>query len=200
MVPVILVGRQILQELCRDNYDWDDPVPDDLLRRLEQWRSDLYLLEDVKLPGCVKTIGFGHPTKVEIHSLSDASDVGLGQVSYLCLIDSKGGINVSFLMGKARVATLKAMSTPRMELTAAVVSVNVTNMLSKESNYRDIETWYHTDSTVVLGYIYNEARRFHTYVGNRVQSATDQIPNSSATSPENSILQTKLHAVSQQQS
>lgn len=69
-------------------------------------------------------------------------------------------------MGKARVAPLKAMSTPRMELTAAVVSVNVTNMLSKELNYRDIETWYHTDSTVVLDYIYNEARRFHTYVGN----------------------------------
>ena len=84
--------------------------------------------------------------KVEIHSFSDASDVGIGQVSYLRLINSEGRINVSFLMGKSRVAPLKAMTTPRMELTAAVVSVNVTNMLSKELNYEEIEQLYHTDS------------------------------------------------------
>ena len=51
-------------------------------------------------------------------------------------------------MGKARVAPLKAISTPWMELTAAVISVNVTYMLSKELNYRDIETWYHIDSSL----------------------------------------------------
>ena len=100
--------------------------------------------------------------------------MGIGQVSYLRLINSEVRINVSFFMGKARVAPLKAISTPRMELTAAVISVNVTYMLSKELNYRDIETWYHIDSSVVLGYIYNEARRFHTYVGNRVQYIHDR--------------------------
>ena len=77
-------------------------------------------------------------------------------------------------MGKSRVAPLKVLSTPRMELTAAVVSVNVANMLSKELHYENIEETYHTDSTVVLGYINNEARRFHTYVGNRVQYIRDR--------------------------
>jgi hypothetical protein len=76
-------------------------------------------------------------------------------------------------MGKSRVAPLKVLST-RMELTAAVVSVNVANMLSKDLHYENIEETYHTDSTVVLGYINNEARRFHTYVGNRVQYIRDQ--------------------------
>ena len=61
-----------------------------------------------------------------------------------------------------------------MELTAAVVSVNVASMLSKELCYEEIEEIYHTDSTVVLGYINNEARRFHTYVGNRVQYIRDR--------------------------
>ena len=28
VAPVILVGKQLLQELCRDGIDWDDPVPD----------------------------------------------------------------------------------------------------------------------------------------------------------------------------
>ena len=30
VAPVILVGKQILQELCRGNVDWDDPIPDEL--------------------------------------------------------------------------------------------------------------------------------------------------------------------------
>jgi hypothetical protein len=79
---------------------------------------------------------------------------------------SSSAVGKNFLMGKARVASLKLMSTPRMELTAAVISVNVSSMLPKELNYKETKELYHTDSTVVLGYINNEARRSHTYVGN----------------------------------
>jgi len=60
------------------------------------------------------------------------------------------------------------MSTPRRELTAAVISVNVPSMLSRELKYEDPVQVFYTDSSVVLGYIRNEAKRFHTYVGNRV--------------------------------
>ena len=27
VAPVILVGKQLLQELCHDGIEWDDPVP-----------------------------------------------------------------------------------------------------------------------------------------------------------------------------
>jgi hypothetical protein len=77
VAPVILVGKQILQDLCRDNHGWDEPVPSEILSRWEKWRSDLHLLEQVKQPRCVKPTGFGKPTKVEIHSFSDASDLGI---------------------------------------------------------------------------------------------------------------------------
>ena len=71
-------------------------------------------------------------------------------------------------MGKVRVAPLKPMSTPRRELTAAVISANVASILSRELKYKDPVDVFYTDSSVVLGYISNEAKRFHTYVGNRV--------------------------------
>ena len=77
-------------------------------------------------------------------------------------------------MGKARVASVKKITLPRLELTAAVISVNVGSMLLKELAYDDPTQAFHTDSTVVLGYIGNEAGRFKTYVGNRVQRIRDK--------------------------
>ena len=173
VAPVILVGKQLLQELCRDGIGWDDPVPSHIHSQWEKWRSELALLEEITITRCVKPPGFGEPVVIELHSFSDASDLGLGQVTYLRLVNNSNQVHVSFLMGKARVAPLKPMSTPRRELTAAVISVNVTSMLSRELNYKDPVEVYYTDSSVVLGYIRNEAKRFHNYVGNRVHHIHD---------------------------
>ena len=173
VAPVILVGKQLLQELCRDGIDWDDPVPDHIHSRWEKWRSELPLLENIRIPRCVKPCNFGEPVTTELHSFSDASDVGLGQVTYLRLVNNANQVHVSLLMGKARVAPLKSISIPRRELTAAVISVNVASMLSRDLNYFDLVKVFYTDSSVVLGYIRNEARRYHTYVSNRVQQIRD---------------------------
>lgn len=82
-------------------------------------------------------------------------------------------------MGKARVAPLKPVTVPRLELTAAVVSVKTSAQLQQQLDYEGIEEVFWTDSKVVLGYIANETRRFHIFVGNRVQqiqehSSSDQ--------------------------
>ena len=66
------------------------------------------------------------------------------------------------------------MSTPHRKLTAAVISVNVSSMLSRELKYEDPVQVFYTDSSVVLGYIRNEGKRFHTYVGNRVHHIRDR--------------------------
>lgn len=123
--PVILVGKQILRDFCSQNVDWDDPLPEDIVQRWERWRNELPLLEKVKVPRCVKPPGFENVVKTEIHSFADASEKGIGEVSYLRIVNDKNEVHVSFLMAKARVAPI-------------------------------------------------EARRFHTYVGNRVQHIRDR--------------------------
>ena len=81
--PEILTGKQILQDLCRQNVDWDDPLPDEIIARWERWRTEPPLLERVKLNRCVKPPGFGSPVQAEVHSFSGASESGIGQVPYL---------------------------------------------------------------------------------------------------------------------
>ena len=105
--------------------------------------------------------------------MSDASQVGYGRCSYLRLVDKNGRIHCSLVMGKARVAPLKTVTIPRLELTAATVSVKVASMLKEELDYDGLQDFYWTESKVVLGFINNESRRFPLYVANRVQLIRD---------------------------
>ncbi len=72
------------------------------------------------------------------------------------------------MLGKSRVAPLKQVTIPRMELTAATIAVKMDRMLRQELqiNLEDSNFW--TDSTTVLRYIENDSTRFKTFVANRV--------------------------------
>ena len=85
------------------------------------------------------------------------------------MVNAQGKVHCSFVIGKSRVTPLKAVTVPRLELTAAVVSVKVSEQLRRELDMSITQEFFWTDSQVVLGYIGNEVRRFHVFVANRVQ-------------------------------
>ena len=74
----------------------------------------------------------------------------------------------SFLIGKSRLAPLKVTTIPRLQLTAATVSVQLNKILAKEMQMPIDKVTFWTDSMTVIPYIANESKRFHTYVANRV--------------------------------
>ena len=126
-------------------------------------------LQGLSIPRCYHPHDFGTIKGVELHHFSDASSVGYGQCTYLRLKDDKEVVHCCLVMGKSRVAPTKVTPIPRLELTAAVVSVKISELLAAELEYGNVEEFFWTDSKVVLGYIGNQARRFHTFVANRVQ-------------------------------
>ena len=68
---------------------------------------------------------------------------------------------------------LKQVTIPRLELTAVTISARISTFLRSELTYPEIKEYFWTDSKIVLGYINNAAKRFHTYVANRVQEIRD---------------------------
>jgi len=132
------------------------------------WINELACLRTISVPRCFKPSGFGTVVNVQLHHFSDVSEYGYGAVSYLRIVDDKGVIYCSFILGKSRVTPLKVVSIPRLELTAAVVAVKLNCLIRNEIEYPIHDTIYWTDSTVVLQYIRNESRRFQTFVANRV--------------------------------
>ena len=96
-----------------------------------------------------------------------------GVCSTIRLKNEHNQVHVSFLMGKSRVILLKHMTVPRLELTAALVAVQVSKFLNKELILEGVKNFYWSDSQVALGYIANDTRRFHSFVANRVDQIRD---------------------------
>ena len=173
--PFLLEGKRILQVLCKNDYSWDQPVSEEFIKLWDQWKAELKKLGGLKMNRCFKPQEFGKVKDCSLHHFSDASQDGYGQVSYIRLVDESGNIHCNLVMAKSRVAPLKYISIPRMELTAAALSVKVSSFLKKELTiHSPIEEYYWTDSQVVLAYINNDIKRFKMSVANRIQLISEK--------------------------
>ena len=165
----VLPGRKVLQKIVNEGGCWDDSLPQILRVEWEKWRIELLALQNLKVKRCYKPEGFQVASST-LHCFSDASDYGYGQASYLQQVSKDGEVSVSLVMAKSRVVPLKTPTTvPRMETTAGFTSCKVGTLLKEELGIPDLSVKYWVDSTIVLGYIRNETKRFRTYVANRVK-------------------------------
>ena len=130
-------------------------------------------LSKVKIPRCYKPVHFGEAKSVELHTFLDASTLGYGQCSYLRMINGEDKIHCALVMAKSRVTPSRPVTIPRLELTAALLSVKISTFLKKERKYDAISEVFWTDSEVARGYISNDAKRFHIFVTDRVQQIRD---------------------------
>ncbi len=129
LAPFILSAKQILQELCKTGYGWDEPLPHAVTQQWTEWISGLEKIKHFSVARCIKPKDFGIIVKAQLHHFADASESGYGSVSYLKLTNEKDMVHVAFLIGKSRVLPLKQMTVPRLELAAAVLVVKIDKLL-----------------------------------------------------------------------
>lgn len=168
--PFVLTAKSILQDLCRQNYAWDKELQAHYVQMWQEWLTGLSHIRELVVSRCMKPMNFGQVTSAQLHHFSDASEGGYGCVSYLRLENAEENVHISFLMGKARVAPLKHMTMPRLELTAAVLAVRMDKLIKTELQLILESSVFWSDSTSVLKYIKNENKRFKTFVANRVST------------------------------
>ena len=171
--PFILAPKILLQDLCRLGLGWDDEIPESFLLKWHSWLKELPQLDNVTIDRCIKPPNFGEPISNQLHHFSDASESGYGAVSYLRQENSKGDIHCSFLMSNSRITPLKHVTIPRLELSAATVSVRLDKMLRTELTIPIESSVFWTDSTSVLKYVTNTSTRFRTFVANRISVIRD---------------------------
>ena len=72
------------------------------------------------------------------------------------------------MFGKSRLAPVKSVSIPRLELMAAVMATNIDEMLKRELKVNTAASYFWSDSMAVLGYIRNRDKKFDVFVANRL--------------------------------
>ena len=171
--PFVLIARRIVQSLCQEKVGWDDPIPEKEKEQWERWIDGLRDMKRISVPRCIQPF---RPVQMELNHFSDASEVAYGVVSYLRVIAKDGRIECTIVMAKSRLAPLKRLTLPRLELQAATLAARQNALLRKELGLDLRPPTYWTDSTTVLQYISNTTARYHTFVANRVaeiQNATN---------------------------
>ena len=172
--PYVLQAKMILQELCRKKLKWDDHILDSDLLKWKEWLRELPKLERFQVERCFKPAEFSAIESCELHHFSDASELGYGAVSYIRLVNEYGDAHCSLVMAKSRLAPLKAVTIPRLELSAAVLAVRLDRIIRKEITLPIKSSTFWTDSTCVLRYIRNKEKKFQTFVANRVTRILEQ--------------------------
>ena len=153
---------------------WDDPVPDAIRQVWYQWRNELRLLSSHHVPRCY----FPKSSKIvsmELHGYSDASQLAYAGVVYLRMVDESGDIHISLVLSKTKVAPIKRLTIPRLELCGAQLLAKLLHHCKTVFRLPPDKVFAWTDSTIVLNWLVGNPRRFNTYVGNRVSCIVELI-------------------------
>ena len=109
-----------MQDLWRMGVDWDDELPLQQKMRWRQLFDELSELENSTLKRCLLTLGAAEPPLFCV--FSDASTEAFGSCAYIRKKNPDGSYEVRFAAAKSRVAPLKQLTVPRLELQAAVLA------------------------------------------------------------------------------
>ena len=167
--PVTIKMKILFQCLWEMKISWDDLVPESLLEVYIQWRTEL------PIPWCYLPVGFS-PSSMQLHGFTDASEEAYAGVAYFHLLDSAGRIHTALVMSKTKVAPIKRLSIPQLELCGALLLTKLLCHVKKVLNVPVTSVFAWTDSSIVLSWLVGNPRRFKTYIGNQISFIVDQIP------------------------
>ncbi|XP_036150741.1 uncharacterized protein LOC118648525 [Monomorium pharaonis] len=172
--PTIVIAKLILQDLWRSNVDWDESVPQAVYTRWSTFKNQLIELNQLTIPRRVKFSA--NNRMIQVHGFCDASQYAYGACIYVRTKLKNGDYQCELLGSKSRVAPLKTISLPRLELSAALLLTRLLERVRASINLTNVKIYLWSDSTIALNWIASASRKFSVFVSNRIgeiQRATE---------------------------
>lgn len=170
LAPVIFCAKLIMQKLWQCKLDWDESLPSDLHSSWLDFVNQLRHLENVNIE---RRLLVDHPVDIQIHGFCDASNVGYGACLYLRSTTPRGDIECRLICAKSKVAPLKTLTIPRLELCGALLLTRLYCEVIPALKIKNNKTVFWSDSTIVLCWLKTEPNLLKTYVANRVVEIQD---------------------------
>ncbi|XP_011707035.1 PREDICTED: uncharacterized protein LOC105462207, partial [Wasmannia auropunctata] len=173
IAPILIFAKIFLQDLWLAGCGWDDALTPELAAAWGRFRESLPGLEAVGLP---RWLGALVEDDVELHGFSDASERAYAAVVYTRVTRRDGGVLVSLLTARTKVAPVKTQSVPRLELCGAVFLARLLDRLVRGLGQRAIPVVAWTDAQVVLCWLRGHASRWKPFVAHRVAEVQGLVP------------------------
>lgn len=163
--PIVVQGKILMQEIWKNKVSWDDNIPLSLAELYLSFKMNLVGVGKMEIP---RHALMSEYVRIEMHGFSDASMKAYGACLYVRCITSTGRIGAKLLCAKSRVAPLKQISLPRLELCGALLLANLGAKTLNSLNVEFNKIYWWTDSTITLNWIAGEPYRWKIFVANRV--------------------------------
>lgn len=170
LAPSTLIVKLQFQMLWLRKIDWDEDLPADILKVWQLYKNELKAIEQIQIPRYLGNIS----ATSELHGFCDASESAYGAVVYARTLDSEGKITIRLLTAKSKVAPVKQVSLPRLELCGAHLLAKLMITVHKEF-LPQTQFFAWTDSSVVLSWLSDYPRKWKTFVANRVSYIQEKI-------------------------
>ena len=99
---------------------------------------------------------------------SDASNQAFGACAYIRWRTGSNKYDTRFIAAKSRVAQLKLMTMPHLELQAAVLATRLYRSIIEKSQLQFEKVVFFSDSNIILSWIRSEVREFKPFVSTQV--------------------------------
>ena len=164
--PITARVKIIFQLLCKDRLSWDENVPEKISHVWEELLRDLETLNAVRIPRFVCALD---EELLQIHGFCDSSKQAYCAAVYFRKVTSQG-VEVRLMAAKTRVAPIKELSIPKLELLSCVLLTELLKIIFNALNFctlnYDLFCW--TDSEVALCWLKGNNKCWKPWVENRV--------------------------------
>ena len=164
--PLLVTAKISLQELWKEGVHWDDKLASGVQQKWSAYFQEMEQLNGVLFERCkLPQVTVKPPT---LCVFADASRDAFGTCAYRRSETSSGKVNVKFVTAKSRVAPLKELTIPHLELQPAVLASRLCATIDRETRIQLQESVLFTDSSIVLAWIRNTSKRLKPFLACRV--------------------------------
>ncbi|UYV71685.1 hypothetical protein LAZ67_9000041 [Cordylochernes scorpioides] len=164
----------MIQQLWKRKTSWDEPIESDIKKsdiksNWNKFQTQLSCLKEIKIPRYLNSSS-SEIEELQLHGFCDASLNAYSAVFYLKTRFKNQKIKINLITSKTKVAPLKTITIPRLELSAALLLAQLNQVILESFPFQPDKTFLWTDSQICIDWIRSDASRWKAFVSNRVSS------------------------------
>ena len=147
-LPFAIRIRCILQRVIKEGSNWDQPVSECYQKELQEWMDEFDSMTSIEIPrSLIPSTNGTH----QFQTFTDASMSAIAAIVYVRTTKADGSSTSRYVISKRKVAPIKQLSIPELEMEAATLGAKLAGFCENEMTTTISSKHFWTDSTATIG-------------------------------------------------